>query len=84
MLSVHTDPDPVIAEFPGSLRRFLDRMSEHRLFAFYRLAAYSGARRGEPLNLRWLDVDGRLRLSGLCCGKLREPEAGSSSCEQRG
>jgi integrase len=39
------------------LRRFLDLMSEHRLFAFYRLAAYSGARRGELLNLRWPDVD---------------------------
>ncbi|GAA2839670.1 tyrosine-type recombinase/integrase [Kribbella solani] len=39
------------------LRRFLDVMSEHRLFAFYRLAAYSGARRGELLNLRWPDID---------------------------
>jgi integrase len=39
------------------LRRFLDLMSGHRLFAFYRLAAYTGARRGELLNLRWTDVD---------------------------
>ena len=29
----------------------------HRLFAFYRLAAYTGARRGELLYLRWSAVD---------------------------
>jgi integrase len=29
----------------------------HRLYAFYRLAAYTGARRGELLNLRWQAVD---------------------------
>ncbi|MHB1594251.1 MAG: tyrosine-type recombinase/integrase [Streptosporangiaceae bacterium] len=29
----------------------------HRLFAFYHLAAYTGARRGELLNLRWTDID---------------------------
>ena len=42
-------------------------MSTHRLFAFYRLAAYSGARRGELLNLRWPDVDWKapaLRIRG--------------------
>jgi integrase len=39
------------------LRRFLDLISDHWLFAFYRLAAFSGARRGEPLILRWLDLD---------------------------
>jgi integrase len=38
------------------LRTFLDAASGHRLFAFYRLAAYTGARRGELLNLRWEDV----------------------------
>jgi hypothetical protein len=26
---------------------------EHRLFAFFHVAAYTGARRGELLNLRW-------------------------------
>lgn len=39
------------------LRVFLDLVSTHRLYAFYRLAAYTGARRGELLNLRWDDVD---------------------------
>lgn len=48
---------PVDIWTADELRRFLDLMSEHRLFAFYRLAAYSGARRGELLNLRWPDVD---------------------------
>ena len=43
------------------LRLFLDVASGHRLFAFYRLAAYSGARRGELLNLRWADVDWKAR-----------------------
>jgi integrase len=39
------------------LRTFLETAADHRLFAFYRLAAYTGARRGELLNLRWADVD---------------------------
>jgi integrase len=39
------------------LRLFLAQMSSHRLHAFYRLAAYTGARRGELLNLRWADID---------------------------
>jgi integrase len=41
----------------GQLRAFLDTAREHRLFAFYHLAAYTGARRSELLNLRWSDVD---------------------------
>jgi integrase len=42
----------------AQLRVFLDSATaEHRLRAFYRLAAYTGARRGELLNLRWADVD---------------------------
>jgi integrase len=39
------------------LRTFLTAASSHRLFGFYRLAAYTGARRGELLHLRWSDLD---------------------------
>lgn len=49
------------------LRRFLDHASGHRLGAYFHLAAYTGARRGELLNVRWADVeftDSRLRLVG--------------------
>ena len=36
---------------------FLTTARSHRLYAFYRLAAYTGARRGELLYLRWQAVD---------------------------
>ena len=39
------------------LRTFLAGAAGHRIGAFYRLAAYTGARRGELLHLRWADVD---------------------------
>ncbi|TQN28325.1 site-specific recombinase XerD [Haloactinospora alba] len=43
---------------PAQLRQFLTEVaSRHRLYAFFHLAAYTGARRGELLNLRWSDVD---------------------------
>jgi integrase len=41
----------------GQLNRFLETARSHRLYAFYRLAAYTGARRGELLYLRWQAVD---------------------------
>jgi len=37
----------------GQLRAFLATAQQHRLFAFFHVAAYTGARRGELLNLRW-------------------------------
>ena len=39
------------------LHAFLTAARSHRLFAFYRLAAYTGARRGELLYLRWHAID---------------------------
>ena len=42
---------------PVELRTFLDSTREHRLFPFFYLAAYTGARRGELLHLRWSDVN---------------------------
>ena len=52
---------------PQELAAFLTAAHSHRLFPFFRLAAYSGARRGELLNLRWADVDlsgSMLRIRG--------------------
>ncbi|HEV7173559.1 site-specific integrase [Pedococcus sp.] len=53
----------------GQLRVFLDAVSTHRLYPFFRLAAYTGARRGELLHLRWDDVrldgdDPHIRIRG--------------------
>src|SRR5215468_4721379 len=51
----------------AQLRAFLDTARQHRLFAFYHLAAYTGARRGELLNLRWPDIDldaPQIRITG--------------------
>jgi len=42
---------------PAELGRFLDHAKCHRLFTFFHLAAFTGARRGELLNLAWSDVD---------------------------
>ncbi len=42
---------------PAQLAIFLEQAAGHRLFAFFRLAAYTGARRGELLALEWSEVD---------------------------
>jgi len=44
---------------PAQLAIFLEKAAGHRLFPFFRLAACTGARRGELLALRWdaLDLD---------------------------
>ena len=40
----------------GQLSTFLAEVSTHRLFPFFRLASYTGARRGELMYLRWDNV----------------------------
>jgi integrase len=49
--------EPVQVWTPEQLGSFLAAARSHRLFAFYRLAAYTGARRGELLYLRWSAAD---------------------------
>lgn len=41
------------------LNSFLKTAKQHRLFFFFRLSAYTGARRGELVALRWTDFDGK-------------------------
>ncbi|NNM47861.1 site-specific integrase [Knoellia sp. DB2414S] len=49
--------EPVIMWTATDLVSFLETASQHRLHAFFRLSAYTGARRGELANLRWSDVN---------------------------
>jgi integrase len=49
--------EPVRVWTTGQLDSFLTAARSHRLYAFYRLAAYTGARRGELLYLRWKAID---------------------------
>lgn len=53
----HASAEPSQIWTVEHLGLFLGTASSHRLFAFYRLAAYTGARRGELLYLRWPAVD---------------------------
>lgn len=41
------------------LNRFLQIIASHRLAFYFRLSAFTGARRGELLALKWSDFDGR-------------------------
>jgi integrase len=59
--------EPGVVWSADQLRSFLAEAANHRLSAFFHLAAYTGARRGELLNLRWVDVslDGKhITISG--------------------
>jgi len=42
---------------PNQIRVLLEEFSKHRLYALFRLAVYSGARKGELLALQWSDLD---------------------------
>lgn len=50
-------PEPGRVWTSAQLRAFLEHARSHRLFAFYWLAAHTGARRGELLHLRWQDIE---------------------------
>jgi integrase len=54
-------PEPGTVWTVAELRAFLNTARQHRLFAFFHVAAYTGARRGELLNLQWpaVDLDGK-------------------------
>jgi len=43
----------------GELNTFLEEAKSHRLYFFFRLSAFTGARRGELCALRWSDFDGK-------------------------
>jgi len=45
---------------------FYAEIKKHRLFAFYRLSAYTGARRGELLALRRADIDFNKQEMTIC------------------
>lgn len=49
-------PQPVVMWNAEHLAAFLETTSRHRLHAYFQLAAYTGARRGELMNLRWTDL----------------------------
>ncbi len=66
----HADPPTIRSTAPemktwtaDQLSRFLDFVSEDRLYAAWALAAATGMRRGEVLGLRWSDVDSTPRGS---------------------
>jgi integrase len=43
----------------SELKQFLDVARSHRLYFYFRLSAFTGARRGELLALKWSDFDGK-------------------------
>jgi integrase len=43
----------------SELKQFLDVARSHRLYFYFRLSAFTGARRGELLALKWPDFDGK-------------------------
>jgi len=43
----------------AELKQFLDVARSHRLYFYFRLSAFTGARRGELLALKWSDFDGK-------------------------
>ena len=53
--SVPNTPAPYTT---AELNTLLETAKSHRLYFYFRLSAYTGARRGELIALRWTDFDG--------------------------
>lgn len=53
----NSDSEPIRIWTTEQLRIFLEAAKSHRLYAYYHLAAFTGARRGELLYLRWQAID---------------------------
>ena len=51
-----TPAEAVVVWSVADLSAFLAVTAAHRLHGFFRLAAYTGARRGELMNLRWAEI----------------------------
>ena len=51
--------------------RFLEATKTHRLHPFFRLAFYSGARKGELLALRWSDLDSTQNTISISKNRIR-------------
>ena len=75
------NPGPVWT--PAQLRAFLDAARQHRLFAFFHLAAYTGARRGELLHLRWRRLDLEARKSPSPARRPSSTGSASRAGEER-
>ena len=56
---VRTNPKRNEVWTRNDLALFLTEIKSHRLSFFFRLSAYTGARRGELLALRWTDLEGK-------------------------
>ncbi|MEV4557161.1 tyrosine-type recombinase/integrase [Kitasatospora sp. NPDC049285] len=50
-------PGPVMIWTPEQAGRFLDLVTEHRLYPLFHLMAFRGLRRGEALGLSWAETD---------------------------
>ena len=71
---VRTNPKRFEVWTRTELDTFLEEAKSHRLSFFFRLSAYTGARRGELLALKWADFDGKriaITKSGLTTNKTK-------------